>query len=107
MDNYNFKHYCCTEDGSSGSPILNIKNKVIGIHKESLPKKYNIGSFLYYSIKKYVDKYNLSKNYKIKDFAKIDLSEKYIGNDELILILWANELFDPNIPDTYVMEENK
>lgn len=27
-----------------------------------------------------------------------------IGNDELVLILWANELFDPNIPDTYVME---
>ena len=27
-----------------------------------------------------------------------------IGDDELVLILWANELFDPNIPDTYVME---
>ena len=30
---YNFKHYCCTEKGSSGSPILNINNnKLIGIH---------------------------------------------------------------------------
>ena len=28
-----------------------------------------------------------------------------IGEDELVLILWANELFDPNIPDTYVMED--
>ena len=28
-----------------------------------------------------------------------------IGDDELVLILWANELFDPNIPDTYVMEK--
>lgn len=28
-----------------------------------------------------------------------------IGNDELILILWANELFDSNRPDTYVMED--
>lgn len=27
-----------------------------------------------------------------------------IGNDELILILWANELFDQNKPDTFVME---
>lgn len=27
-----------------------------------------------------------------------------IGDDELILILWANELFDPNRPDTFVME---
>ena len=27
-----------------------------------------------------------------------------IGEDELVLILWANELFDPNDPDTFVME---
>ena len=27
-----------------------------------------------------------------------------IGEDELILILWANELFDSNDPDTFVME---
>ena len=30
-----------------------------------------------------------------------------IGEDELVLILWANELFDPNIPDTYVMGDEK
>ena len=29
-----------------------------------------------------------------------------IGEGELILILWANELFDPNKSDTYVMENN-
>ena len=28
-----------------------------------------------------------------------------IGDDELILILWANELFEKDRPDTYVMEE--
>ena len=27
-----------------------------------------------------------------------------IGDDELILILWANELFEPSRPDTFVME---
>ena len=27
-----------------------------------------------------------------------------VGDDELILILWANELFDPSRPDTFVME---
>lgn len=27
-----------------------------------------------------------------------------IGDDELVLILWANELFDKDVPDTYVME---
>lgn len=29
-----------------------------------------------------------------------------IGEDELVMVLWANELFDPNRQDTYVMEEN-
>ena len=29
-----------------------------------------------------------------------------IGDDEVVLILWANELFDPNKQDTYVMEED-
>ena len=31
---YNFNHKCSTKGGSSGSPILNINNKIIGIHKE-------------------------------------------------------------------------
>ena len=30
-----------------------------------------------------------------------------IGDDELILILWANELFDSNRQDTFVMEEQE
>ncbi|NMA51101.1 MAG: SDR family oxidoreductase [Mollicutes bacterium] len=29
-----------------------------------------------------------------------------VGKEELILILWANELFDVSAPDTYVMEES-
>ena len=28
-----------------------------------------------------------------------------IGDDELVLFIWANELFDSKFPDTYVMEE--
>ena len=31
---YYFNHKCSTEGGSSGSTILNINNKLIGIHKE-------------------------------------------------------------------------
>lgn len=30
-----------------------------------------------------------------------------IGDTELVLVLWANELFDPLEPDTYVMKRNK
>ena len=50
---YNFNHKCSTKGGSSGSPILNINNKVIGIHKEGYNNKYNKGLFLNYPIKKF------------------------------------------------------
>ena len=34
INKYNIIHTCSTDDGSSGSPILNLKNnKVVGIHK--------------------------------------------------------------------------
>ena len=44
---YNFNHKCCTRRGSSGSPILNLKNKIIGLYKEGT-NKYNKGTFLNY-----------------------------------------------------------
>ena len=68
---YNFMHFCSTEFGSSGSPILNINsNKVIGIHKKrDLTKNYNIGAFLYYSIigftVEYLEKENNKNNQNI------------------------------------------
>ena len=51
LDNYDIKHLCHTEPGSSGGPILSrMTNKVIGIHKGSIVKygkcAYNIGTFL-------------------------------------------------------------
>ena len=42
MDYNEIKHTCCTENGSSGSPILNLENnKVIGIHKAASSHKFN------------------------------------------------------------------
>ena len=51
INNYDIKHKCNTESGSSGGPILNeLNNKVIGFHKGCIKKfgenKYNIGTFL-------------------------------------------------------------
>jgi len=56
---YEFNHKCITYMGSSGSPILNIKNnKVIGIHKEGSDKhNYNKGTFLNYPIKEFIIRY--------------------------------------------------
>ena len=54
VDNYDIKHLCHTEPGSSGGPILSrMTNKVIVIHKGSIGKgkcDYNIGTFLKYPL---------------------------------------------------------
>ena len=47
LDEYDIKHLCNTESGSSGGPILSLMtNKIIGIHKGAIKKGYNIGTFL-------------------------------------------------------------
>ena len=58
-EEYNIAHYCCTETGSSGSPIINIiNNKIIGIHKQgSSHFKINFGTFLKYPINEYINKH--------------------------------------------------
>ena len=54
LDDYDIKHLCHTEPGSSGGPILSrMTNKVIGIHKGSIGRgkcDYNIGTFLKYPL---------------------------------------------------------
>ena len=55
---YYIRHYCNTEHGSSGSPILNLKtNKVIGIHSGFINKKtqFNLGVLLKYPLNKIND----------------------------------------------------
>ena len=108
---YNFIHKCSTRKGSSGSPILNTDNKLIGIHKEGCDN-YNRGSFLNYPIKEFIEQnFNTKKNnhsinnnkinynnLSLNDFyakfslninqnstKKIDLSDKNIGNEGLEL----------------------
>ena len=92
---YNIKHSCFTEKGSSGSPIINlINNKVIGIHKKAdNNNNYNIGLFLNYAIedlinKKYIIKewnerfnLNLKENDNIKE---LNLSMKRISDLKLL-----------------------
>ena len=89
---YNFSHLCCTDKGSSGSPIINLKNnKVIGIHKEAT-NNYNKGLFLNYPIQEFINEYNNKNiikklneifNLKLKDddnLQKLDLTWKWFGN---------------------------
>ena len=50
INNYDIKHLCNTESGSSGGPILNLQsNKIIGMHKGFIKKgnnHFNIGTFI-------------------------------------------------------------
>ena len=58
---YEFIHFCNTEKGSSGSPILDISNnKIIGIHKGT-KNNHNLGSFINYPILEFIN-LKLKKN---------------------------------------------
>ena len=72
--NDNLKYYCCTNYGSSGSPVLKLSNnKVIGIHKGSSNKfNYNKGTFLKYPIMEYLNNINIIINNEINMTIKID-----------------------------------
>ena len=63
VNDYDIKHLCHTEPGSSGGPILSkITNKVIGIHKGSIGNKYNIGTFLKLPLNQLMYKEKVSNN---------------------------------------------
>ena len=112
---YSFNHKCSTKGGSSGSPILNINNKIIGIHNQ-----YNKGTFLNYPIKEFI-KLNTKNNNEIllhefnnkyrlnitdNKIKELDLSWNYLGNEILndlckiefkelkVLYLNGNEISD-------------
>ena len=119
---YEFIHYCSTEEGSSGSPILDISNnKIIGIHKGS-EKNYNLGSFINYAINEFIEENNIDKN--IMEFnkkfnlninnktEKLDLRYKgkeCIKNLENLKLIKLKELnlYDCNISDVGFLEKVK
>ena len=94
---YNFIHKCSTRGGSSGSPILNLNNKLIGIHKEGIHNKYNIGTFLNYPIKEFISlNYNNNnantKNglNKIKDNDENETTLKAFNDNDLNKKIFKN-----------------
>lgn len=74
IDGHKIIHYYSTEEGSSGSPILNLKNnKVVGVHygSSSSGKNFNYGTFLKYPIMDFIKKYK--NKYNDKDFTNLKL----------------------------------
>ena len=62
--NFDFFHFCSTDNGSSGAPILNSSNnKLIGIHKgASNNHNFNKGTILIFPIKEFLLRKNKNKN---------------------------------------------
>ena len=90
---FNFIHKCSTKKGSSGSPILNLKNKVIGIHKQGGCKNnLNKGAFLNNSIKEFI------KMYKSNIIGEI----KEKNNKNQILLKEFNSKYTLNIKDNNI-----
>ena len=92
INDYEIKHECNTESGSSGSPILNfLDNKVIAMHKALVKKKginqYNIGTFLIFPLND-LNKKNQNNIEKLnKQFKIILVGDQYAGKDVIISTL--------------------
>ena len=87
-DKNNIEHLCNTEPGSSGSPIINLKNyKVIGVHKGSKNnnQNWNLGTFIIKPIDEFK---NIFKPDIILNENKIDdeLEENKESKDDFITI---------------------
>ena len=94
---YYFNNSCSTINGSSGGPILDLKNnKVIGMHIDSTIYNYNTAIFLNYPIKDFLNvKFNkttlklIKKTFKEKEleFFKIcnfsEIKELNLNNNNL------------------------
>ena len=123
---YNFQHKCGTKGGSSGSPVLNLNNKIIGIHKEgnyNNSKLYNKGLFLNYPIKEFIRKEKLLKilnekfklNIKDNRINKLELTDTNLNGvlNELIKVDFEElkelnlKLFNNNLIDIKVLEKVK
>ena len=97
INEYDIKHSCNTEPGSSGGPILSkLSNKIIGFHKGFINKlnrnKFNIGTFLKFPLN---DLNNNLINIKVwKNSLKFDnkIFKNQISNN--FLIRWEESAFE-------------
>ena len=71
--NFDLFHFCYTDNGSSGSPILNVNNnKLIGIHKGASDKyNFNKGTILIFPLKEFILRKNKNEFALKKYFTKI------------------------------------
>ena len=107
IDNKKIYHYCNTEPGSSGGPILSLETfKVIGIHYGSKNRsqiRINCGTFIKYAIDLFNNKYKYKDEINIiykteKEGIENIFGDKFVENNmnniELIINGTKNKLND-------------
>ena len=89
LNEFDIKHKCWTEFGSSGSPIISLSNnKVIGIHKSYINKdidSFNIGTILKYPLNEFIKKikHKISKNENLdNNYKKNEMEDKINLNSD-------------------------
>ena len=104
ISEYDIKHLCNTESGSSGGPILSLlTNKIIGLHKGCIHKKggenqFNIGTFLKFplnelnkkneiKIKIRIDKEDINKEIYFLDYSFYNNNLKELNENSTILYI--------------------
>jgi len=98
QNKYNIIHYCSTDRGSSGSPILKLSNqKIIGIHKEGVANfNYNRGTLLNYPINEYLNKISNEINLIVK-IKKEDINKDIYFLDNTDGIYYDGEHHHDNL----------
>ena len=94
ISKYDIIHSCSTDNGSSGSPIINLENnKVIGIHKEgSINFDYNKGTLLNYPLIDFIPKFKDNKNINIKS----EIEKNNINKDIQVISSYENNNMKKN-----------
>ena len=87
-----FTHFCCSDFGSSGSPLLNLtNNQVIGIHiGSSKENEYNAGIFLNNPINDFIKKIYYSKYEEITALTNQEIKKIHIDYIDIDLENYNN-----------------
>ena len=100
QNNHEIIHYCSTERGSSGGPILLLSEmKVFGIHRGAGHLNYNKGSFLKYPIEEFLLKTEINTDIQIKNQIILEVSaDQYSckNNKEVYFLGRPKELNESN-----------
>ena len=108
IDNYNIYHFCNTEFGSSGSPLLNLSNnKVIGIHKGRSDFNFNIGTFIKFPIYEFINNNFNEKNRDNKIKMELKIEKEDINEDIYFLDNSHNYKDEDENTHNYLKELNE